>query len=282
MPERYPDDVTLLTLDQDPETGVEYIPTGKSPYYLEFRRLVQRTLLAAVRANDLRLYQDGDLTIGVRPGRCWIRGTPLEFAGVSAVSVLPSTTIYFWIDVAGTLQSGDDLPTDRSGFIPLAAVTAGAAAISTITDLRGEVFLAAPGLLGSAVVQFQQAGDFTSSLSNKLVGAAPISGKVEDVILSIGTNIVSSHSTDGVTATAKVNGNALTTTDPRITGAAGTGFRSTAQGNGTPAVVKSDGTEEVQCGDLLTVDVTRTATGTVSGEAANVIVLIVIRATGQA
>jgi hypothetical protein len=281
MPERYPDDVTLLTLDQDPDTGVEYIPTGRSPYYLEFRRLVQRTLVAAARANDLRLYQDGDLAIGVRPGRCLIRGAPLEFAGVSAVSVAPGVVTQFWIDDAGRLQSGDDLPVDRGGFIPLATVTAGASAIDTITDLRGEVFLAAPNLLGSTTTQFQQAGNLTTSLTNRLAGVAPISGKVEDIILTLGMNMASSVSTDGVAATAKVNGNSLATTDPKITSAAGAGFQSTRQGGGTAAVIKSDGTEGVRQGDLLTVDVTRTATGTVSVEAGDVVVLIVIRPTQQ-
>ncbi len=70
MSERYPDDATLLAMEQDAATGVQYIPTGQSPYYLHFRKLVHRLLLACGRANDLRVYQDGDLSVGVRPGRC--------------------------------------------------------------------------------------------------------------------------------------------------------------------------------------------------------------------
>jgi hypothetical protein len=80
MSERYPDDAALLALESDAATGVEYIPTGRSPYYLEFRKLVQRLLLAAERANDLRVYQDGDLSIGVRPGRCLIQNAAVTFA----------------------------------------------------------------------------------------------------------------------------------------------------------------------------------------------------------
>ncbi len=67
MSERYPSDATLLALSQDDATGVEYIPTGRSPYYLEFRKMLYRLLRATERANDLRVHQDGDLTAGVPP-----------------------------------------------------------------------------------------------------------------------------------------------------------------------------------------------------------------------
>ena len=70
----------------------------------------------------------------------------------------------------------------------------------------------------------------------------------------------------------------LTSTSPSVTAGDGSGFVSTAQGAGTAATIKSDGTQNVTRGDVLTVDVARTANGTVSSEAGDVVVLMVIRA----
>jgi len=385
MTERYPDDATLLALAEDTATGVEDIPTGRTPYYLEFRKLVQRLLLATQRANDGRVYQDGDLTIGIRPGRCFINHTPLSFAGAQAIAITTNETTYLWLDSAAAVQSGaTGFPADRTTFIPLAAVTADGNAITDITDHRGESFLHAadlaslglaatrneidqalaginasvdaaalntltagplnsadtehrhlqvaqdddsevlftlindntggsanvglafllPGVLADGTVlapdrnhgflrqsydgatyhlvgavhaQFTHEGALTTSLTDKLIGVVPIEGAVSNVILSIGTNMVSSLGADGVAATAKVNGVILATTNPTITSADGAGFRSTAQGDGTAAAVKTDGTQNVARGDLLTVDLTRTAAGAITTEAADIVILIVIR-----
>ncbi len=294
MPERYPDDATLLALAQDPTTGVEYIPTGRSPYFLEFRRLVQRTLLAAQRANDLRVYQDANLTVGVRPGRCVINNTPIAFAGASSLPVAANNTSYLWLDSTGAVQSATTaLPADRTTFVPLACVTAATATITAITDLRSEAFLHAPSLsalgvtatasainqavvngLGSAFPSSTHPGPLTASVTGQLIAAAPLNATVTAVSLSLGTNTVSTTPTDGVSATVKVNGAPVTTTDPAITAAAGTGFRSTAQGHGTTAVIQTDGTQNLQPGDLLTVDLTPTAAGTVSTQPADIVVTV--------
>ncbi len=77
MAEVYPSDNELLNIVSDGETGVEYITTGKAPYYLEFRKLLYRLLLATRRANDLRVFDEGGLDIGVKSGKFWI-GTTLQ------------------------------------------------------------------------------------------------------------------------------------------------------------------------------------------------------------
>jgi hypothetical protein len=385
MSERYPDDAALLALESDAATGVEYIPTGRSPYYLEFRKLVQRLLLAAERANDLRVYQDGDLSIGVRPGRCLIQNAAVTFAGTSSLIVENNTTTWVWLGDAGAVQTSTAaLPTDRTTFVPLASVTSEAGQIMEVVDLRGETFLAVPDtaligltataaeinqalaginptvdaaalnvltggagsaadnehhhetldtdeddetefrlinrssgndanialkfdlagklawvtallpdpstgwlmqryagqaytLVGALSVQHKHGGALNSSQSGQLLGVVPIDGVVSDVVLSVGANIESDNSADGVAAVVSVNGVGLTTTSPQITDAAGSGFRSTAQGDGAAAVVKTDGTEQVSKGDVLTVDLTRTAAGTVSSEATDVVVLVVVR-----
>ena len=72
MAEVYPSDNALLNIETDSETGVEFIPTGQSPYYLQFRRLLYRLLLATKLANDLRVYDEGGLDIGVKSGKFWL------------------------------------------------------------------------------------------------------------------------------------------------------------------------------------------------------------------
>lgn len=147
MSETHPDDAVLLALSEDEATGVEYIPTGKSPYYLDFRRMLYRLLRVAERANDLRVYAEGDLTLGVRPGRAHVGGNAVDFGGATEVIVEAEATVHVWLDTAGEIQTGTDgLPADRSSFVPLAEVVTGASAIESITDLRGEAFLAIPGL----------------------------------------------------------------------------------------------------------------------------------------
>lgn len=387
MAEQYPDDGTLLTLSADDATGVEYIPTGQSPYYLSFRQMLYRLLRVAERANDFRPYVDGDLSIGVRGGRCYLNGTAIDFAGASNVAISASATVYVWLDGSGAVQTGSGLPTDRTAFLPIAQVTAESNSIDTLEDLRGEAFLQLPTLamlgltptaaqvnqvlaglngtvdaaalntlcggytttadqlhrharfqynltgeatfavendstdssstvglmlslpsllpasamllvdtsngylrqryglsgegyqlVGTVHGQFAQEGALTGSLSGKLMGVVPIDGVVSGVILSLGSNLASSNSGDGISATAKVNGTAEASTDPSVTTAAGSGFVSTAQGAGTAGVIKSDGTEQVKRGDVLSVDITRSVSGTVSSEASDVVVMVVIRA----
>lgn len=385
MPERYPTDTELLGLTQDAATGVDYIATGRSPYHLEYRRSLQRLLRATERANDLRVYPDDDLSVGVRPGRCFIGEDALAFVGQTGIALAPSATTHLWLDDSGLVQSSaSGLPSDRSTFVPLAEVVANADSIDTLTDLRGEAFLQAPSaaalgltatadeinqaldginpsvapnalnqitagafsaadnyhthtqltqntpgtalffisnqsfdpsadlelrfslpelyptdtvlsinsnhqfldqtygstthtLVGSTHQVLTHDGDLTASQTDQPVGVVPIDGEVVAVILSAADNLQSSTADDGVNALVKVNGVALTTTSPALTSADGAGFVSTERGGGTPAVLKTDGTEQVSRGDVLTADLFRNASGTVSTEAHHPSVLIVIR-----
>lgn len=388
MSELYPDDTALLALETDDETGVEYIPTGRSPYYIEFRKLIQRLLESTRRANDLRVYADGALSIGVRPGRCVISNTPIVFVGSAGVSVDDDATTFVWLDGNGDVVTNDTaFPTDRAAYIPLAQITTVAGAIEQIDDRRGEAFLLAPdtsvlgltatateinqaldgingsvaaaalndltggatttadahhrhlqtltsadaetefrlvnddagasanialrfdlsaklpapvdllpdptnaflrqrylgdtfALVGTVHLQRTHDGALAASASDQLVGVVPADGVIDDVVLSVGTNIESTTGTDGVSATIRVAGVAVTTTSPEMTSADGTGARTTASGEGQAAIVRSDGGEIVTRGSLITVDLTRTASGTVSQEATDVVVLIVVRPDG--
>jgi hypothetical protein len=385
MSELFPDDAALLALTEDVETGVPYIPTGLSPYYVEFRRLLHRLLRASGRANDLRVYQDGPTTIGVRGGRCLIGGHPVVFEGVDGI-VMPSQAVTFvWLDESGAVQTGGAFPAARSTFVPLAEVVTEGATIAAVVDRRGEAFLHVPSaaalgltttvdrinaalagttesvdadalnrltagatstadsehrhlqvtqyaddeatftlfngssaaeanaalvfnvpqrfsgpitmspdplngfvrqryggtnlhLLGVTALSFVHQDDLTDAQVDRVMGVAAVDGVVHDVVLAVGANMESSSGTDGITAVVKVNGVAVAATDPTLQADDGAGRRSTAQGDGLAAVIKNDGTELVQRGDLLTVDVTRDVGGTVSSEARDVVVLVVMRA----
>ncbi|MEM9019325.1 MAG: hypothetical protein AAGC44_02080 [Planctomycetota bacterium] len=135
------------------------------------------------------------------------------------------------------------------------------------------------GLLGVADLGYRHHGDLTASLTDQLIGAVPVAGRVTDIVLSCGLNITSSDPTDGLTATAKVNGNVLTTTASALSSADGVGMVSTAQGDGTPATLKTDTTPDVVRGDVLTLDLDLTTSGTVSQWPRHVAVLVIVRAT---
>ena len=389
MGEWYPDDAALLALSRDEATGVEYIETGRSPYYLAFRRMLHRLLRAMERANDLRVYQDGELSVGVRGGRAFVGDAAVTFAGVEGHAVSPGVTTWLWLDGDGELAwSEQGLPGEPGSGVALAKVVAGAEAIEQVEDLRGQVFLAQPSLLGLGVtasaerinaaldgaaesvtaaalgtltagsatmadllhghqhfyydkdeeahlrlindsagagarlglrftlpghlpddtylmvdegsgylrqryglagateyalvgvlpVAWTREGELTADETGRLMGVVPVDGKVSEVVLSVGGNIESSEAGDGVSAVVKVNGAEVTSTVPEVTDADGLGFRSTGQGDGTAAVVKDDGTEQVSRGDVLTVDLVRSVSGSVSEEARDVAVLVVVRA----
>ncbi|MBW8016235.1 MAG: hypothetical protein FVQ82_08615 [Planctomycetes bacterium] len=104
MAEIYPSDDELLDLLSESETGVEYIATGTAPYFLQFRKLLYRLLLSTKRANDFRLYNEGGLTYGIKPGRFWDGNSVVDYAGSSG-NVLPDdSTRYVYLDETATIQ----------------------------------------------------------------------------------------------------------------------------------------------------------------------------------
>lgn len=104
MSEVYPSDNELLNIQSDSETGVEYIPTGTAPYYQHFRKLLYRLLLATQRANDLRVYDEGDLNIGVKAGKFWLGTELINYAGSSGNTLADDKqNIYIYLDSSGSL-----------------------------------------------------------------------------------------------------------------------------------------------------------------------------------
>ena len=139
MSETYPSDNSLLNLISDSETGVEYIETGKAPYYLEFRKLLYRLLRSCGRANDLRVFDEGGLDIGVKAGKFW-DGTTLRTYAASTGNTLADdkANIYVYINSAGTLVIDEysAWPAVTTNHIRLAVVATSGGDITGITDAR--------------------------------------------------------------------------------------------------------------------------------------------------
>lgn len=140
MAEMYPSDNELLNMQSDDETGVEYIPTGTAPYYLHFRKLLYRLLLAARRANDLRVYDEGELDIGVRSGKFWVGTELISYEGSSGNTLADDKdNIYIYLDSSGNLVTNEyngfpDMAT--TPHIRLAVVATSNGDINSITDAR--------------------------------------------------------------------------------------------------------------------------------------------------
>ncbi|MEM6257270.1 MAG: hypothetical protein AAGI37_03030 [Planctomycetota bacterium] len=385
MPETYPADSELLALSQDDATGVEYIPTGQSPYATAYRRMLYRLLRAAERANDLRVYPVGGRLVGVRAGRCFVGDQPREVPAPSPIELNPDATTHVYVNEAGTVTTSTaGPPTDRATFIPLAQVVTDGDSITQLTDLRGEAILQAQTaalagitastdeinqalagidagvtaaalsqltggsqttadsqhrhtdtsqsvdgpatitfsnqsadsaatigvdfalplampdvtrlgvdratgyltqshlgqayhLLGTSTIQWTHSGALSSTITGRLIGSAPISGEVVGLALSVSLNTQSSDPADGLSLTASVNGSTLTTSPATLTAADGAGFRCTDQGDGSAAALATNGTQDVSRGDLITLDLTYTASGTVTQQPTDTAVLAVIK-----
>ena len=140
MAEIYPSDNELLNIEADSETGVEFISTGKAPYYLEFRKLLHRLILATKRANDLRVYDEGGLDVGVKSGKFWLGNSQVSYAGSSGNTLADDkANIYIYLDSSGTLVTDEyssfpDMQT--TAHIRLAEVTTSSGDIDSISDCR--------------------------------------------------------------------------------------------------------------------------------------------------
>jgi hypothetical protein len=140
MTEVYPSDNDLLNLQSDGETGVEYIPTGTAPYYLHFRKLLHRLLLAARRGNDLRVYDEGGLDIGVKAGKFWLGTELISYAGSTGNLLADNKTgIYVYLDAQGNLVTNEYAAFPSMATTPhvrLAVVSTSGGDITSMVDGR--------------------------------------------------------------------------------------------------------------------------------------------------
>jgi hypothetical protein len=163
MAEVYPGDSELLNLLSDGETGVEYIPTGTAPYYLHFRRLLYRLLLSCRRGNDLRVFDEGGLDIGVKAGRFWNGTTLVSYAGSTGNALADDkAAIYVYVDDSGNLVTNEyagwpDMAVTRH--VRLAVVTTAGGDITSIVDARDHHSVSVPGADAAVTVEAHTADD---------------------------------------------------------------------------------------------------------------------------
>lgn len=167
MAEVYPSDSELLNLTAEDETGVEYIETGKAPYYVEFRKLLYRLLLAARRANDFRVYDEGGLSVGVKSGRYWTGRTLQTYAGSSGNGLADNqAAIYVYLNSSGSLVTDEysSWPEVSENHVRLAVVTTSGGEITNIEDARDHHFVSsfAPAL-ADGVVKASMLGSETAT-----------------------------------------------------------------------------------------------------------------------
>ncbi|MCF7954413.1 MAG: hypothetical protein K9M75_01290 [Phycisphaerae bacterium] len=138
MAEVYPSDDVLLDLLSESETGVEYIATGTAPYFLQFRKLLYRLLLSTRRANDFRVYDEGGLTYGIKPGRFWNGHQVVEYAGSSGNVLADDSLFYIYLDSTGAIQfkESDFWHEPFEPEVWLAEVTTAGGVITSIVDCR--------------------------------------------------------------------------------------------------------------------------------------------------
>ncbi|MEN6332802.1 MAG: hypothetical protein ABFE01_00990 [Phycisphaerales bacterium] len=152
MAEAYPSDNELLNLQSDAETGVEYIPTGTAPYYLHFRKLLHRLLLAVRRANDLRVYDEGGLDIGVKAGKFWLGADLVSYAGSTGNTLADGkAAIYVYLDSQGNLVTDEYTAFPSMATTPhvrLALVTTSGGDIASLADCRGGHNIVVPHAAG--------------------------------------------------------------------------------------------------------------------------------------
>jgi hypothetical protein len=175
MAEVYPSDNELLNIVSDSETGIEYITTGKAPYYLEFRRLIYRLLLSARRANDLRVFDEGGLNIGVKAGKFWLQTTLVTYAGSSGNTLADDkAAIYIYLNSSGSLVLNEYGGFPDMAVVPhvrLAIVTTSGGDITSIEDVRSHHNISVPFSAGGIkkIIEAHTADDTLSDAESDSV-----------------------------------------------------------------------------------------------------------------
>jgi hypothetical protein len=97
-------------------------------------------LLASRRANDLRVYDEGGLDIGVKPGKFWVGTQLISYDGSSGNTLADDKqNIYVYIDSSGSLVTNEysAFPNmTTTAHVRLAQVTTSGGDIDSITDCR--------------------------------------------------------------------------------------------------------------------------------------------------
>lgn len=164
MAEVYPSDSALLNMVSDGDTGVDYIATGTAPYYLHFRKLLHRLLLATKRGNDFRVFDEGGLDVGIKSGKFWAGMSLVSYGGSSGNTLADDTAaIYVYLDSTGSLVTNEyagfpDMGTTKH--MRLAVVTTSGGDITSVVDSRDHHSMSLPSTGGGGgVIEVHTAND---------------------------------------------------------------------------------------------------------------------------
>ena len=164
----------------DTETDFAYHTVGQSTYYLDGFRQRHRILTILKAANELRVFQDGDLTFGVRAGRYLDGDTPVDYAGASAQDLTNNATNYIYLTADGTLTvntTGFPTPSETPQLALATIVTAaGTYGTGDVTDYRGRALFRPAGGLARA----QLAAEALARYQIPLTGLRNEDGSVVD------------------------------------------------------------------------------------------------------
>jgi hypothetical protein len=135
-------EANALSGTSDTDTDQTY-PTIGSAYSADDLRWKEKVNRQLKTLEALRVFKDGDLTFGVRPGRYLNGDTAVNYAGATDQALTDDATNYIYLTAAGTLT------VNTTGFpatshLPLATIVAadGEYDHDDMTDYRGRCLLA--------------------------------------------------------------------------------------------------------------------------------------------
>jgi len=197
----------------DSDTDFKYHSPGDASYFTEGQRQRHRLLtLAKAISNSLRVYRDGALTFGVRPGSAGDGDTTYAYAGSAGNALTDDATNYIYL-TASDLAAGNTVSVNTTGLplqsqtphIPLAEIvtSAGGYGCDDITDLRSASALVLQSAMTAANANTLVAGAASNADALHIHGLA---GLALDALVYLGHLEVGAHDdADGTgTATAQL------------------------------------------------------------------------------
>jgi len=153
----------------DSDTDFKYHSPGEASYFTEGQRQRHRLLtLAKAMSNSLRVYRDGALSFGVRPGGAGDGGAVYACEGSAGNALSDDATNYIYL-TSSDLAAGNTVTVNTTGFplqsqtphIPLAKIvtSAGGYGCDDITDLRSASALALLSAMTAAAANTLVGGD---------------------------------------------------------------------------------------------------------------------------
>jgi len=163
----------------DSDTDFKYHCPGEASYFTEGQRQRHRLLtLAKAISNSLRVYRDGALSFGVRPG--------------SAGNALTDDATNYIYLTATNLAAGNTVTVNTTGFplqsatphIPLAEIvtSAGGYGCDDITDLRSAAAMALQSGMTAAAANTLVAGSASNADALHIHAAAGLAAAVQDLM----------------------------------------------------------------------------------------------------